>query len=125
METNNIPAGETVMPYLILKDAEKFQAFAEKVFGAKEEAKYMRDDNTIMHAEITLGNSKIMFAESGGEWGVNTAGMFVYVPDADETYRKALAQGATSLQEPQDQDYGRASGVRDPFGNTWWMTSVK
>jgi len=49
----------------------------------------------------------------------------VYVEDADAAYKLALDNGATSLMPPADQDYGRTCGVKDPFGNTWWITSVK
>jgi uncharacterized glyoxalase superfamily protein PhnB len=51
--------------------------------------------------------------------------MFVYVDNADEIYQKALQEGAVSIMEPADQSYGRSCGVEDPYGNTWWITSVK
>jgi len=53
--------------------------------------------------------------------------LFIYVHDADLTYKKALAAGAATVpgNEPSDKDYGRTCGVTDPFGNTWWITSVK
>jgi PhnB protein len=50
--------------------------------------------------------------------------MFVIVPDADRTYEKALANGATTIMPPADQEYGRSGGVTDPYGNVWWITSV-
>ena len=56
---------------------------------------------------------------------IQPAGMFVYVEDADETYHKALAEGAKSIMPPSDQEYGRSGGVIDPFGNTWWPTTGK
>ena len=51
----------------------------------------------------------------------------VHVGDADATYKKALAAGSLTVdgQEPSDKDYGRTCGVKDPFGNTWWITSIK
>ncbi len=54
------------------------------------------------------------------------AGMFIYVDDADTAYQKALTAGATTVegQEPSDKEYGRACGIKDPFGNTWWITSA-
>ena len=45
--------------------------------------------------------------------------------NADESYKKAIDEGATTVMELSDQDYGRTCGVSDPFGNTWWITSVK
>lgn len=126
MESLKIPEGyQRVMPYLILKNAAAFENFMKNVFDATEKYKAMRDDNTIMHAEVRVGESVIMFAESGDQFEPNTAGMFIYVEDVDATYKKALAEGATSKMEPATMDYGRSSGVSDPFGNVWWITSPK
>ena len=66
-----------------------------------------------------------MFAKSGGQWKPRTADMFVYVENADETYDRSLKHGATTIMGPADQNYGRSCGVTDPFGNIWWITSVK
>ena len=120
----NIPEGyQTVMPYLIVKNAAKFSEFTQKVFGATEKNRHMRDEDIIMHAEVAIGGSVIMFADSTAQFNERTTGLFVYVEDADETYQKALDAGATSLMPPADQPYGRSSGVVDPFGNTWWITA--
>ena len=122
----NIPQGyQAVMPYLILKNADKFIDFTQKVFGAKVMNKHLREDgHTLMHAEVNISGSVIMFAESTERYGVQTANLFVYVENADETYAAALKNGATSVNEPADQDYGRSAGVKDMNGNTWWITSV-
>ncbi len=122
-----IPEGyQTVMPYLILKDAQKFLEFAQKVFDAKEnkEHKTMRDENTIMHDEILIDGSTVMFADCTKEFEVRNACFFIYVDNADETYKKAIDAGATVLREVSDQSYGRSGGVKDPFGNEWWITSA-
>jgi PhnB protein len=84
----------------------------------------MRDENTIMHAEISIGTSVIMIADATETYQELFAGMFLYVDDCDSVYQKALANGAVSITEPGDQDYGRSAGVKDAFGNTWWLTSV-
>ena len=48
----------------------------------------------------------------------------VTVADTDETYRRALNAGATSETEPEDRFYGdRNGGVKDPFGNIWWIVT--
>ena len=126
MKTSNyIPEGyNAVMPYLIIKGADKFINFMKSVFGATEKFKEMRDEHTIMHAELDVDGSIVMFAESTDEYPPQTAGMFVYVVNADETYKKALEAGGTNVMEPADREYGRACGVKDPYGNTWWITSV-
>jgi PhnB protein len=123
--SSKIPAThQTIMPYLILANASKFVAFMKAVFNAEEANMHMRDESTIMHGELMIGNSTIMLADSTETYAPNTAGMFIYVDDADETYKKALAEGAVSKMEPSDQPYGRSCGVTDPFGNVWWITSL-
>lgn len=115
---------QSVMPYLILQNAQGFIAFTQKVFGAKETHKTMRDENTIMHAEIMIGESTIMFADATDQFKVSNAGLFVYVDDADEIYQNALKNGSTVVTELSNQPYGRSGGIMDPFGNVWWITSV-
>ena len=124
-KNSKIPGNyQTVMPYLIVKDAAKFISFMQTVFNATETYKAMRDENTIMHAEIMIGGSTIMFADSTETYGARNAGMFIYVDDADETFKKAIDNGVTVVNEMSDQSYGRSGGVTDPFGNTWWITSI-
>ena len=121
----NIPENyQTVMPYLILPNAARFISFTEKVFGAKEKLKYMRDVATIMHAEIMIEGSTIMLADATEEFKTSTAGLFIYVENADETFAKAISEGATVVKEITDESYGRGGGIKDPFGNTWWITAV-
>ncbi len=123
----NIPAGyQAVMPYLILIDANKFIAFVQAVFGAELKSSHMREDSTtIMHAEVIIGGSTVMFAEATDQYHQQAAGLFVYVDNADTCYHSALENGAASLMELSDQPYGRTCGVKDPCGNTWWVTSVR
>ncbi|HZW64464.1 MAG TPA: VOC family protein [Hanamia sp.] len=121
----NIPEGyQAVMPYLILNDPEEFIEFTQKVFNATSKYKEMREDgHTIRHAEMDISGSVIMCAQSTDQFPAQTANLFVYVDDADETYAKALENGATSINEPADQSYGRSCGVSDTNGNVWWITS--
>ncbi len=123
----NIPEGyQAVMPYLILQNAKGFIDFTEKVFNATLKHKELREDgNTIRHAEMEISGSVIMCAETTDEFPVQTANLFVYVEDADQTYASALKNGATTVNEPADQSYGRSGGIADPNGNVWWITSVK
>ncbi len=125
MDNVQIPQGyQQVMPYLIINGAPKFIAFMEKVFDAKETMRHMRDDAHIMHGELKIGECTIMFADCTDQYGVQQAGLFIYVQDADKTYQAALEAGAVSVQEVSDQSYGRSGGVKDPVGNVWWITSV-
>ena len=118
------PGCNRVMPYLILKDGLGFIEFAKNILDAKEDAIYYTDDQKLMHAQITIGDSMIMIGEASDKWPVNNAGMFIYVADADKTYKEALAAGAKSIMEPVNQDYGRSGGVTDAWGNVWWITSL-
>lgn len=115
---------QTVTPYLILKDAARFIEFTRKVFNAELLSEHMRDEKIIMHAEIKIGNSIIMFADSTGEFQPKPAGFFIYVDNADKTHKDALDNGAGVVTDVANQSYGRSGGVQDAFGNTWWITSV-
>jgi uncharacterized glyoxalase superfamily protein PhnB len=126
MSPKKIPEGyNTVMPYLILKNASEFIDFMTEVFEAEVTYKAMHDEKTIMHAELKIGDSKIMFADATEQWKVQPAGLFIYVDGADVVYNKAKLKGAEVVTLMTDQSYGRSGGVKDPFGNTWWITSAK
>jgi len=124
MQKINFPSDyQQVMPYLIIKDAAGFMQFMKDVFDAEEKLKHMRDENTIMHAEIKIGDSVIMFADSTEQFGIRPGGFFIYVADAYTIYTKAITKGATSLMPVSDQPYGTSGGVTDPYGNQWWITT--
>ncbi len=124
MRNIKIPSGyQTVMPYLILKNANGFLQFTKTVFSASEKMKSFRDADLIAHAEIQIGDSIIMFSEASDDFPAQAAGLFIYVEKADETYEKALQNGAASIMPPSDQSYGRSCGIRDPFGVSWWITT--
>lgn len=122
-----MPKGhQVVMPYLMVNGALRFIDFVKTVFNAELTSthKLREDGSTVMHAEVTIGGSTIMFSDATAPWGEQTANLFVYVDNADETYKKAIDLGAISAMELSNQDYGRTCGVTDPFGNVWWITSV-
>jgi PhnB protein len=114
-----------VIPYLILNNTAGFLEFTQVLFGAKEHFKLPGDNNKIIHAEIKIDDSIIMFADKNEMFGVQNAALFIYVDNTDETYNKAIEMGAESVRKPEDLDYGRGAGVKDPFGNTWWITQAK
>ncbi|MEX0662645.1 MAG: VOC family protein [Balneolaceae bacterium] len=113
----------TVMPYLILKNVEAFIEFTKTVFDAEEKMKHPDENGRVVHAEITIGDSAIMTGESNDQYSTQNAGLYINVNSADETYQKALDAGAESVMGLSDKEYGRSCGVKDPFGNTWWITS--
>ena len=67
----------------------------------------------------------VMIADAGGAYPAFPAWLHVYVSDVDATYKKALAAGGVSVQEPvrKQGDPDRRAGVRDPSGNTWWIST--
>lgn len=116
-----------VSPFLVVKDPAKSMAFVEKVFDAKVRPAMRNDEGGVEHGEVEIGDSLIMFGPSRGEYAPRGTMLYVYVPDADATYQKALAAGAESLREPVEQFYGdRSGGFKDSDGNEWWVaTRVK
>ena len=112
-----------VMPYIIASDAEAFIKFIVKVFDAKELLRVNSDDGSVMHCEYGINGGTIMFGQAGGEWKAFPCGMFVVVDDVDDLYAKAIANGATAIQEPGDRGYGRAAGFSDKWGNQWWLNT--
>ncbi len=115
---------QTTMPYLIVPDARKLIGFLTDVFGAEETFCVPGTDGGILHAEVRISDSTILVADATDGFRPTTAGLYVYVDDAEETYVRALAAGGTILIEPQDKDNGaRYAGFTDPYGNSWWITT--
>jgi PhnB protein len=112
----------TVTPYLVVPDAEAELAFLKAAFGAVETLCHRNKDNTVMHAEIKIGDSLVMLGQAGGPWKPRPAALYLWIDDVDETYARALKSGATSESEPEDKPYGhRNAGVIDKNGVTWWI----
>lgn len=123
MSVDPIPGNvQRVIPYLMVDSIEAELPFVEAVFGADILEQIPGPDNKIMHAEIKIGDSMIMFGSKEGESVPSM--LYVYVPDTDAAYHKAIELGATSLMEPADQFYGdRNAGVQDKQGIKWWLAS--
>ena len=123
MAAKFIPEGyPQVSPYLIVDEPAALIEFMANVLGAKETRRHEDDKGRIMHAEVRIGDSVIMMGGATEQWPAAPAAMYVYVEDTDAAYQRGLAAGATSLQEPADQFYGdRSAGIRDRFGNQWFL----
>jgi uncharacterized glyoxalase superfamily protein PhnB len=112
----------TVTPYLVVSDADAELAFLKAAFGGTEITCQRNADNTVMHAEIGIGDSLVMLGQAGGQWKSLPAALYLWVDDVDATYTKALQAGATSQSKPEDKPYGhRNAGVVDRNGVTWWI----
>jgi PhnB protein len=112
----------TVTPYLVVPDADAELAFLKAAFGGTEANCQRNSDNTVMHAEITIGDSLVMLGQAGRSWTPRPAALYLWVENVDATYARALQAGATSESEPEDKPYGhRNAGVIDQNGVTWWI----
>ena len=120
-----VPEGyHSVTPYLVVTGADKLIAFMQKAFGATVNFKLEGPDGKIGHAEMQVGDSRIMLGEAKKAWKPMPTGIYLYVKDSDAVYKKALEAGAESVMEVADQFYGdRHGGVRDPSGNLWWIST--
>jgi uncharacterized glyoxalase superfamily protein PhnB len=125
MPVEPVPTGyHTVTPYLVVADVAGLIDFMSRAFGAVETSRFTGPDGRIMHAEVKVGDSPVMLGESGGEWKPMPSVLHMYVPDVDAVYADAIAAGAASLREPNDQFYGdRMAGVEDAAGNQWWIAT--
>lgn len=113
----------TVNVYLHPRGASEMIEFLKPVFGAEEVVVHRAEaDGPVMHAKIRIGDSVFEMGEAHGPYQPLPTMFYLYVDDVDSWYRRAVAGGATSIQEPVDQPYGdRVGAVTDPFGNTWYI----
>lgn len=119
-----VPEGyHTVTPYLALKDAHRALEFYKQAFGAKERLRMPMPDGRISHAEIQIGDSIVMLSEAMQE-PVTPSSMYLYVPDADAVFARAVAAGAEASMPLQDMFWGDRFGrVTDPFGVRWGIAT--
>jgi PhnB protein len=124
--------GETYTPeglnsvnvYMHPLRAEPVINFLRRAFGAREIAKYASPDGVVHHAEIRVGDSVVEMGEAHGQYPPMPTMFYLYVPDCDAVYQRALQAGATSIAEPLDQPYGDRNGaVKDVFGNQWYIST--
>lgn len=130
-----IPAGyHTVTPYLVVRGAATAMDFYKQAFAATEIMRLTYPDGSLGHAEIQIGDSRVMLADEAPEMGFNSpqqlggspVSIMLYVEDVDAVVAQAQAAGGTLLRPVQDQFYGDRSGmVEDPFGHAWVIASHK
>src|SRR3989440_9805919 len=105
----------TVTPYLIVDGVPRLIDFLRETFHAEERARINDKEDHVGHAEIKIGNSIIMMADSTPQYNPIPSQLYVYVDNVDETYRRGMKAGATSEHEPTTQFYGgRAPPLTDP-----------
>jgi PhnB protein len=135
MACNPIPDGyHTATPYLMVQGAANAIEFYKKAFGAKELMRMADPSGKIAHAEVQIGDSRIMLADENQEWGnkspqsLGGSPVFIalYVKDVDATISQAVAAGAKVLIPVADQFYGDRTGrLVDPFGHIWMVSTHK
>ena len=130
-----IPEGyHSITPVLIAHDAAAALAWYAKAFGAKELMRFPSPKGKIAHAEIEIGDSRVMIADEFPEMGAKSpktvggspATMHLYLPDADAGVARAVDAGAKVVRPVKDQFYGDRSGtIEDPFGYVWHVATHK
>jgi PhnB protein len=120
-----IPEGyHTVTPYLVADGPSRLLDFLEAAFDAKILYRSLRENGEIGHAEIQIGDSRLMLSGTQPQFPALPCAIYLYVEDCDAMYAKAVAAGAKSIMEPANMFYGdRHGGVIDPSGNQWWIAT--
>jgi len=136
MSSKGVPAGyHSVTPAIVVRDAAAAIEFYKKAFGAEEIDRMAGPDGSIMHAEIRIGDSRIMLGEENEQWGTrsplltngNPGSLHIYVENADAAFDRAIKAGAKVRYPLEDAFWGDRYGkVTDPFGHEWGLaTRVK
>jgi len=131
-----IPDGyHTVTPYITVQGAADAIEFYQRAFGAKEKERMPGPDGkSVMHAELTIGDSVVMLSDefpgmgsrSPRALGGSTGYLFLYVTDVDAAFKRAVDAGAKVAMPPSDMFWGdRFCKVTDPFGHEWGMATHK
>src|SRR5215469_16840367 len=125
MRAKSVPEGyHTVTPYLVVPGVDGLIRFLTEAFDAEEVQRPPTPDGRIAHAEVRIGDSRVMMGEPMEAGGAKTAMLFLYVDDADASYQSAIRAGATCVREPRDEAHGdRMGGVQDAWGNQWWLAT--
>ncbi|WP_371636114.1 VOC family protein [Streptomyces zaomyceticus] len=118
-----VPDGyTTITPWVIGHDTAGLIDYLERAFGAEDLGRFVMEDGTIGHAELRIGNGRIMAFDSPPGWGPTPAFVRLYVEDAKAVHRRAVEAGGTSVTEVTHLFFGDEVGrVRDPYGNLWWI----
>src|SRR5436190_22833080 len=131
--TRAVPEGHhTVTPHLVLDNAVEAIEWYKKALGAEEMGRAMGPDGKVMHAELRIGDSRIMLNDAmmGGKGpkalGGSPASLWLYVDDCDALFNRAVAAGAQVKMPIGDQFWGdRCGTVADPHGYNWSIATHK
>jgi PhnB protein len=98
-------------------------AFLKQAFDAEEVFRAASPEGVIHHAQVRIGKSILEIGEAHGQYQPIPGAIFLYVPDAAASYKRALEAGASSLWSPAEMYGDLMSGVADPFGNDWYIAT--
>jgi PhnB protein len=127
-------AAGPLTPYLVVRDAARAMQFYARVFGAREDFSLREPGGKVGHAELLIGESRLLLADEYPDFGAlapasiggTPVALHLYVPDVDATMALAEEHGATVLRVAKDEFYGDRSGVLlDPFGHRWNLATRK
>jgi PhnB protein len=131
--TRPIPQGyHSVTPYLIVNDAAGAITFYKNAFGAAEVMRMAAPGGRVGHAELRIGDSRIMLADEFPDMGARSpkaiggtpVSLHLYVEDVDAVAKRAVDIGAKEVRPVKDQFYGdRLGTVEDPFGHVWHIST--
>ncbi len=120
------PDGYTSLaPYLVVPSVQRVVDFLKQAFGATELRRFDKPDGSVMHAEMKIDDTVVMMADASPEFPAFPVWMHLYVKDVDAAYQRALDAGGVAVQPPKrsDGDPDKRGGVKDPAGNTWWVST--
>lgn len=131
MSTPSTPALGPLTPYIVVRQAAQAIDFYCRVFGAREDFRLSEPSGKVGHAELLLGDSRLMLADEYPDFGAlapasvggTPVSLHLYVADVDATMARAEEAGATVLRVAKDEFYGDRSGqLLDPFGHRWQVS---
>lgn len=114
----------SMSPYLICPEAEALIEFLERAFGGALQRRFDREDGSIMHAEVRVDDSVVMIGGAAVS-EPSAAHIHLYVEDSVAVFERAVAAGASIVQEPMREtaDDDLRGGVQDRWGTTWWVAT--
>ena len=120
-----VPDGyHTLTPYLTVPDGEAMLRFLRDVFAAELRERFNSPDGSLKHAELVIGDSCIMVGQASQQFSPRPQTLYVYLPDVDAAFQRALDAGAKSLRPVANVGYGdRTGGFEDVAGNWWWVAT--
>lgn len=128
-----VPEGyNTITPDIVVTSVSEAIEFYKNAFNARELLRMAGPDGEVMHAELLIGNSRLMLCSESRErnWlspkslGGATGMLYLYVKDADAMFNQAVQAGATPLNNVTDMFWGdRVGEVGDPYGHRWSLAT--